>query len=188
MNLLITRAFIKESLLREKTSLFETSHTSDSSGGESHTVGWRAGVELRWPALVKISSESRDMSGKKEEWALVRVTPTLGPRQQERYCHFFCKPGLHEFWFPPLRSSQCHLGLHIQGIRGQQRQTVTAYTPQQLCPGIMALGDLVSLELGFICSHCTQPVPPEAGTRRSMTKGDPSHRMRELSEFWYCSP
>lgn len=122
------------------------------------------------------------MSGKKEEWPLVRVTPTLEPRQKEGYWHFFCKPGFHEFWFPPLRSSQCRLGQHIQGIRGQQRQAVTAYTPQQLCPGTMALGDLVSLELGCICSHCTQPVPPAAGTRRSMTKGDPSHRMREPSE------
>lgn len=50
------------------------------------------------------------------------------------------------------------------------------------CPGSTALGDLVSVELGCICSHCTQPVLPEAG----MMNGDPSgqHRMSEPSRVW----
>lgn len=139
MNLLVTTASVKQSLLREKTSVIETSHTSDSSGGDSHTVGWGAGVELSWPALVKISSESRDKSGMKEKWPHCQSHATLGPRQQEGYCHFFCLPqeNLRFICFDFLHWGAVgalgvheHLSLHIQGNSGGQRQAVTTYSPQ----------------------------------------------------------
>lgn len=39
VNLLISPTSIEQSLLTEKASVFETAHTPNSSGGDSHTLG-----------------------------------------------------------------------------------------------------------------------------------------------------
>lgn len=91
MNLLISTAFTKLKVFSEKKHLRLLIHRTAQE--VTHTP-WDAGaaVELSWPALVKIISESSHMSGKKEEWPIVRVVSMLGLRQQEATATFFASP------------------------------------------------------------------------------------------------
>lgn len=192
MNLLISPTSVKQSRLREKASVLESSHTSDSSRGDSC---WGRGA-----FIVKLANfgqyqlkKSRETSEKKKKCPHC-YSHAVWPRS----CRFLCPPpdnlGFEMFWLSRLRSRQCLWAAQTSESTLPRRDQCWAKAsggclhPTTAVPGnvlgIMALGHFVSVELWYVCIWCTPNCITWSREEDLHEQGRPMQSAQSEGAFW----